>query len=340
MAYRQHDWDRAHAMYRRLDPEASFLGVDVVHYRRGELAEMLGHEDEAEGSYQSAVAANPSHLAALEGIARLSLYRGEVTAAIVALRAVLDSLPLDEVDRITASRQQLGELCQRAGDTASARGYFELVLVEDPTRVTVLAPLAELYAGAGMWGKAVDALSRLSCLIAAPEKRADILFRMGEILRLQIGDEDCASDAYLKAIDLDPQHVPTMRRLVDYYWTQSDDASLAEMAAELDARGELLAAETSHETLAKVAVSSALDAQHGDARWPETIARVLGDGGAGALATVLADATTRRPVLAHDIMRVARALCRAPGPDLAVVRQVLAARAEKDEVAARLAREM
>ncbi len=334
MAYRQHDWERAHAFYRRLDPDASFLGHDVVQYRRGELCEMLGLEDEAEAAYNAAVAANPSHLSALEALARLALYRGEVTAAISALRAVLDLLPPDDVERITTSRQQLGELCQRAGDAAAARAYFELVLVEDPGRVAVLQPLADLYAGAGMWARAVETLERLACLVTTPERRADILYRSGEILRLQLGDEERASDAYLKAIDLDPQHVPTMRRLVDYYWTVADDASLGEMAADLDARGELLASDTSHETLAKVAVSAALD---GDERGSQALARVLGDGGAGALAAVLCDATARRAEETQTIVRVAHALCRAPGPPIEVVRQVLAARAEKDEVAARLA---
>jgi tetratricopeptide (TPR) repeat protein len=333
MAYRQHDWERAYGLYGRLDPDASFLGQDVVHYRRGELAEMLGHEDEAEAAYHAAVAANPQHLSALEAIARLALYRGEVTAAIAALKAVLELLPLDDVDRITASRQQLGELCQRAGDNAAARSYFELVLVEDPNRISVLTPLAELYAAAEMWHAATQTLARLSCLIVAPEQRADILFRMGEIFRLQLGDADRASDAYLKAIDLDPQHIATMRRLVEYYWTQTDDAGIGDMAAELEVRGELLAADTASETIAQVAVSRALA---GDADWGQQLAATLGDGGAGALATVLADAASRRPESLDATASVARSLCRVPGPSLDAVATVLSVRAEKDPDAARL----
>jgi len=333
MAYRQHDWERAYGLYARLDPDASFLGQDVVHYRRGELAEMLGHEDEAEAAYHAAVAANPQHLSALEAIARLALYRGEVSAAIAALRAVLELLPLDDVDRITASRQQLGELCQRAGDNAAARSYFELVLVEDPGRVSVLMPLADLYAGAEMWKEATQTLARLSCLISSPEQRAEILFRTGEIFRLQLSDEDRASDAYLKGIDLDPQHVQTMRRLVEYYWTQTDDAGLGDMATELEARGELLAADTSSETIAQVAVSRALC---GDPEWGTQLASALGDGGAGALATVLADAALRRPEALDAIAVVARGLCHVPGPTLEAVTLVLAARAEKDRFAAKL----
>jgi tetratricopeptide (TPR) repeat protein len=334
MAYRQHDWERAHGLYGRLEPDGSFLGPDVVHYRRGELAEMVGREDEAETAYHAAVAANPHHLSALEAIARLALYRGEVTAAIVALRAVLDLLPLDDVDRITASRQQLGDLCQRAGDNAAARSYFELVLVEDPVRVAVLAPLADLYAAAGMWREATQVLHRLSCLVVSQDKRADILFRVGEIFRLQLGDDEQASDAYLKAIDLDPQHAGTLRRLVEYYWSQNDDIGLGEIADELDSRGELLAIETAAETIAQVAVSAALS---GDDDWGAQLTRSLGDRGAGPLATVLADAASRRPLVLDAIVRAARVLCGVPGPPLEAVTQVLAARAEKDAHAAKVA---
>jgi tetratricopeptide (TPR) repeat protein len=294
---------------------------------------MLGHEDEAESAYHAAVAANPQHLLALEAIARLALYRGEVSAAIVALRAVLDLLPLDDVARITTARQQLGELCQRAGDNAAARGYFELVLVEDPGRVGVLAPLAELYAAAEMWPEATHALDRLSRLMTAPEQRAEILFRMGELYRFQLGDTERASDAYLKAIDLDPGHVQTMRRLVEYYWNEADDTGLRDMAGELEARGELLAADTASETIAQVAVSRALA---GDADSGRQLASAVGDAGAGALATVLADATRRRPDAASAIVTVARDLCRAPGPTLDAVTLVLTARAEKDPFAAKL----
>jgi len=41
-----------------------------------------------------------------------------------------------------------------------------------------------------------------------------VLFRMGEIYLAQ-GEPELASDAQLKAIDLDSTHVPTLRRLID-----------------------------------------------------------------------------------------------------------------------------
>ena len=77
-----------------------------------------------------------------------------------------------------------------------------------------------------------------------------------------------------------------MRRLVDYYWSIGDDASLAEIAHELDGRGELVSPDTSAETLSRVAISAALA---GDARWGASLAFTLGDGGVGAIASVSVD---------------------------------------------------
>jgi hypothetical protein len=43
----------------------------------------------------------------------------------------------------------------------------------------------------------------------------------------------------LRASDLDPAHVPTLRRLLDVYWRADDPAALVDVAAELATRGAL-----------------------------------------------------------------------------------------------------
>ncbi|MBI4509029.1 MAG: tetratricopeptide repeat protein [Deltaproteobacteria bacterium] len=336
LAYRQHDWERAKTLYWRLDPDLSTHGRDVVLNRRGELADVLGHEDEADSAYRQAIQVNPSNLPALEAIARLSLYRGEAREAIAALRKLLELLPKDDVDRVTAARQQLGELCNAVGESTAARTYFELVLAEDPTRISALAPLAELYLGSGHWQKGAEILGRLSYLVTSPEKRADLLFRMGEIYRLQLGDGERSAEAFLKAIDLDPRHVPTLRRLIDYYWETGDDSSLSELAGELEARGELVNPETNTRTLSRVGVSAALSQDRVRAA---RVAAAMGGAGAGDLAATLAEAAVRKnggP--SHDALaRAARILCTPPGPSLEAVCTVLTARGHNDSHALAIA---
>src|SRR5262249_21511493 len=158
-----------------------------------------------------------------------------------------------------------------------------------------------------------------------------------ETYRLRLGDDERASDAYLKAIDLDDQHAPTLRRLIDYYWAQGDDASLLEIGTELDGRGLLAHADTPADTLARVAVAAA---RGGDVARGSGLVRGLGDAAAGALAMALADAAARAPSAVDAIAAAARALCVPPGPSLEAVRAVLAIRASKDAHSARLVSEL
>ncbi|MCC6999878.1 MAG: tetratricopeptide repeat protein [Deltaproteobacteria bacterium] len=239
LAYRQGDFPRARLRYQELDEHTSSLGLEALRYRRGELAERLGLFDEAATLYQRAVEVNPSHLEALQGVARLAQQRGDAEGAARALRQALELLPLDDVRAITGMRQQVADLYQKAGQLGEAQAFYELVVAEDPERVSALLPLSALYAAAGEWERAAEVLGRLAALFEAPERRADLLYRQGEVLLLHLRDTERASAAYLKAIDLLPTHVPTILRLIDYYWEEASWSDVAELGADLDHLGAL-----------------------------------------------------------------------------------------------------
>ena len=92
--------------------------------------------------------------------------RGDDRAAYQSLRAVLDLLPLDAVERITELRRHLGELALKLGDREAARHYLELVLSQLPMEARALELLARLYQEQQAWPEAADALGRLSRLVA------------------------------------------------------------------------------------------------------------------------------------------------------------------------------
>ncbi|MGZ3427522.1 MAG: tetratricopeptide repeat protein, partial [Polyangia bacterium] len=100
--------------------------------------------------------------------------------------------------------------------------------------------LARIYIEQQAWPEAAEALGRLSRLVREPAERAELLYRRGEVLRLGLGDLEHANDAYLKAADLHPTHVPTLRRLIAYYYGDGDFAALKEVARELEGLGQPL----------------------------------------------------------------------------------------------------
>lgn len=337
LSYLRLEWDRARELYRQLDPETSVQGVDVVMFRRAELEEMAGNEEVAERAYMAATQRDPSLVAAWEALARLARARGDLTSAIAALRMVAERTPRAEITRLTELRLELGELNLKAGDLQAAEESLDLVLVERPNDHATLELLLAVYVQVGDHRKCVETLERLSRLEGDPTRKAELLARAGDVYRLQLGDDDMAAETYLKAIDLDPEHIPTLRHLVEFYWRQGDDQAVAEIASQLETQDALVGEATPPDTLARIAVAAALA---GDLARAEALVKALGPAGAGAIATSLAEAAHHRPDARTRLAEIARTICVAPGPNLDAVRAVLVMRGMHDPTAETLANQL
>jgi tetratricopeptide (TPR) repeat protein len=247
-------------LYARLPANASRLPADVLMLRRAELAEAMEDDARALTFAQQAARLNPSRRDIYQVCARLAAKLGDLEAAIRASRSALELVVPGDIAATTSARADLGELCRKAGDTVGAVYYFELVVAEEPHHERALEALADLYVERGNWGGAARALRTLAGLAIGPEARATVLFRLGELLLTQLGDLAGADDAYLRASDLDPSHVPTLRRLIDVYWRAGDIGALLEVAQELARTGRLLEPATARPTLARTAIAAATSA--------------------------------------------------------------------------------
>lgn len=244
LAYQRQDWSRARQIYARMRPETTSLSADAIAYRRGVIADALGHEREALEAFTLAVALLPSNKQALEAMHDLALRAGDLDQAIEASQALLDLLPPDDVQAITGARLRLAELCAQAGRVDEAIEYDEMVLSEEPGAQPALRALVELYVRKGDFASAARTLRRLITATAGPAQRAALLFRLGEMYRIHLRDPEQAADAYLKGIDLDPTHVPTLRRLLDHYWREDDPVELLEIVDALAEQDALLDEQT------------------------------------------------------------------------------------------------
>src|SRR5262249_23533979 len=146
-------------------------------------------------------------------------------------------LPTDALDQLLDVRQRLGAVYVHLGDWEAARHFLELVLAQDPSRVAALELLVEVYERLSLFKEAAQACVRPSRLYFQPARRAAILYRQGEILRAYLDDEAAAFDAFLKSADLDPRFVPTMVRLVHYFWASGDWDMVAGVAGDLESAG-------------------------------------------------------------------------------------------------------
>jgi hypothetical protein len=102
----------------------------------------------------------------------------------------------------------------------------------------------------------------------------------------QLNDVDRADDVFLRASDLDPGHVPTLRRLLDVYWRADDPGGIVEVATELADKDALIPGLVTEPALAHALVAAALV---GDTQLAQQLHTALGDSSPRQVATALAE---------------------------------------------------
>jgi thioredoxin-like negative regulator of GroEL len=268
LTFRTQDWTRARQLYAELEvaPDAALaIGRETLVHRRAVLADVQGDAADAEAFYRELAILNPRHAEARRALAEIALHRGDFGAAAVRLEEVLRLLPTSAAAELLEVRQRLGAVYVQLGDWGSARYTLELVLAQDPTRQASLELLVEVYERLGLFKEAAAACVRLARLNFDPTRRAAILYRQGEILRAHLGDDAGAFDAYLKSSDLDPRYLPTMVRLVPYFWAEGDFASLGDVAGDLEAAG--FSPDDDLELAVELALGAAFAKPERRARW-------------------------------------------------------------------------
>ena len=236
LSFRTRHLQRARALYDRLGDRSALLPGDEVSRRRGELAEESGDLAAARTGYTAATAINPGNLAAQQALARVAMRLGDDRSAYTALRSVLELLPAQPMDRAVELRRHLGELAARLGELADARTLLESLLAEDPERRDVQHALTDVYERSSAWREAAALYERRLAHAGRNDERGELLFRRGEAL-LRAGRREDASDAFLKAADLNPTHAPTLRRLVRHYLSMGELQSMQEVVEEIEALG-------------------------------------------------------------------------------------------------------
>ena len=292
LAFRLGDYTAADLIYKDIAPGESVLGADELALRRSIIAEKLGRDTEALDHAQVAQAASPARRDIVMRVQELATRMGELDLAIVAARKALELIPLDDEEAQLATHFQLVDLLRQCGKIEAAIAQLERVRRDHPMNSAALEMLAELHTVRGDWVAATRYLYQLVPLAPTPALRADRLYRLGEAVLVHLGDVDRADDVFLRASDLDPNHLPTLRRLIDVYWRADDPGALVEVASELVARDALVKGVADGSTLAYALVAAAL---LGETTLAERLGAALGDEAPKRIASALAELANRDP---------------------------------------------
>ncbi len=290
LAFRLADFATADLIYRDLGTGESVLGDDELALRRSLIAEHLGRDGEALQLAQLAGSLAPGRRDAMTRVQELATRVGELPLALAAARHVLELIPLDDDEAQLAVRFALVELLREAGQLDGAVAELEKVLRDHPVHAGAIETLAHVHMGRGDWMAATRYLYQLVPLAPSPVHRAERLYQLGEAVLVHVNDVDRADDVFLRASDLDPGHVPTLRRLLDVYWRADDPAAIVEVAAELADKGALINGPTSEIALARALVAAALI---GDTELAQQLQTALGDDTPRSVAEALAELVGR-----------------------------------------------
>lgn len=291
LAFRLGDWATADLIYRDLDPHDSTLGVDDLALRRSIIAENLGRHEEALELAKQAAQLAPGRYDVMMRLQHLATATGELRTAVGAARAALDLIPLADEETALRTRQQLVELHRMLGEFDEAIQQLEVIVRDHPLHAPSIELLAEMHIAKGDWQAATRYLYQLVPLAPTPTERAEQLYRLGEAMLIHLGDVDRADDAFLRASDLDPSHVPTLRRLLDVYWRADDPGALVEVASQLAQSGGLAMGPIAGSSLAQALVAAALC---GETELATMLVDALGEDGPPRIVSALAELVDRR----------------------------------------------
>lgn len=290
LAFALGDYPTADTIYRDLAPGDSVLGADELSLRRSIISEKLGRDTEALTQAQQAAQAAPNRRDVMMRVQELATRIGDLDTALGAARAVLDLVPLDDEDAKLTAYFALVDLMRQSGNLDGAISQLDRVLRDHPLHARSLEALAEIHAARGDWTTATRYLYHLVPLAPTATQRAERLYRLGEAVLVHLGDIDRADDVFLRASDLDPTHVPTLRRLLDVYWRADDPGALVEVATELASKGVLDGGPTPESSLAHALIAAALI---GDTQLASILSVALGDDAPRKIAAALAELAGR-----------------------------------------------
>ncbi|MBV8760761.1 MAG: hypothetical protein JO257_25940 [Deltaproteobacteria bacterium] len=290
LAYHAFDFETAYRLYAVLPAADSALPLEELSLRRSIIAERLGKQSEALELARVAATASPARRDLQMRVRELAAHADELPVAIDAGKAVLDLVPLEDDEAMLAATFALVELYRAAGATGAAIPLLERIVRDHPHHANAIEQLADLHVARGDWPTATRYLYQLVPLATTPAERAERLFRLGEAILLHLNDVERADDVFLRASDIDPSHVPTLRRLLDVYWRADDPGALVDVAAELVRTGGIAMAAVAKSSLAQAVVAAALV---GDAQLAQKLITALGDEAPARIAASLAELETR-----------------------------------------------
>jgi tetratricopeptide (TPR) repeat protein len=242
-ASRLADFYEADGQWAELEPVLDVLARKVDRTDGAKTAEVLarlgqaalrgGHAEKAFKVYREAHEADPSAREPLTQLAHLYDARGEHAEAV----RLLDTLHLEHGEALPpAERLELyfrqGESEKKRGDDEAALALYRRALEIDAFHRPSLQAVAELCAKGGQFAEVVSA-KRALAEQASGEERSRLLEEVGDLTIEKLEDPVAAMTAFLEALELRPNRVLLLHKVLDLCTAQKQWPNAVELILRL-----------------------------------------------------------------------------------------------------------
>ncbi|HTU59580.1 MAG TPA: tetratricopeptide repeat protein, partial [Polyangiales bacterium] len=188
--------------------------------------------DKAAERLEKVVELDPVHTGALVSLARIYRLQRRWPELVRVYERHIDATH-DRGEKIELYRQ-IGEIHRdELKEPERAIDSFLNATSLDPDNVEALRALSSLYEAAGDHGSALDTFERLARATDERTEQVSIYHRMGKLLAGELGDRVAALGAYGKAIELDPNHVPSYEEMRTIHLDAAEYVSAARALARM-----------------------------------------------------------------------------------------------------------
>ncbi len=194
-------------------------------------AEELNEAQRALDAYREITLLDPTHVPALDALARLYDRQGDAHESIECLTRVAE-LTSDGATRVDMFYRIGKASLEKLQDTATARERFETALELDPRHKPTLAALRTILSEDGDWEGVARALEQEQAVTETPKARARLLVELGKVRDEYLAESEAALSAYRDAIEADPECEDAALPLLGHY-TEEMEWARAEPLAEL-----------------------------------------------------------------------------------------------------------
>jgi tetratricopeptide (TPR) repeat protein len=182
-------------------------------FRASEIYEtVLERPNDAVDVYRKVLEVDAEDLSAVDALVRLYVAQGKWAELLEVQSRKIDLIgDPDEKKRLYFEVGSVYE--SELKDVSKAIDSYNKVLELDPSDLTALQRLDQLYLGQQNWHELLSVLEREADLASDPDEVCAYRYRVAEIHEKQVGDVARAVDIYRGILDANPEHQPTLAAL-------------------------------------------------------------------------------------------------------------------------------